>query len=108
MTHRAFDAAAREATGEPITFTVGQYPHTFTVQTPLPMGQLIIFSRCMDGSPDEQTRALDRLMRGWLIEADREHWDQCLMTLTSLDVLGQIVNYIVEEATGRPTQASST
>jgi hypothetical protein len=108
MSHRAFDAAAREATGEPITFTVGQDPYTFTVQTPLPMGQLIIFARSVEDSADAQTRALDKLMRGWLIESDREHWDKCLAQLTSLDVLGQIINYIVEEATGRPTQASST
>jgi len=106
MTHRSFDAAAREAAGEPITFTVGKCPHTFTVQTPLPMGQLIIFSRSVEEAPDAQTRALDKLMRGWLIETDRELWDQCLAELTSLDVLGEIINYIVEEATGRPTQAS--
>jgi len=106
MTHRAFDAAVKEASGEPVTFTVNGYDHTFTVSTPLPLGQLILFARAVDKSEQEQARALDALLRGWLIEADREKWDDCLGQMQDIAVLGTIVNYIVEEATARPTQAS--
>lgn len=108
MTHRAFDAAAKEASAEPITFSVSGFDHTFTVVTPLPVGQLILFSRAVNKSEAEQARALDALLRGWLIEADREKWDECLGAMQDLEVLGHIVNYVVEEAAGRPTQASSS
>lgn len=108
MAHRVFDAAAKEAEGEPITFSVGGYDHTFTVKQPLPLGQLVLFSRVVKGEPQEQAQGVDRLMRGWIIDEDREKWDECVGQLTNIEVLGEIVNYIAEEATGRPTQASSS
>jgi len=106
MTHRAFDAAVKEASGEAVTFSVTGFEYTFTVDTPLPLGQLILFARAAEKSEQEQARALDALLRGWLVEADREKWDECLGQLKDLTILGHIVNYIVEEATARPTQAS--
>lgn len=109
MTHKAFEAAAQEANGEPVTFTVGDYPYTFRVNTPLPMGQLIIFSRAVKkGKSQDAVSAIDDLLRTWIFDEDLEEWDKCLSQLTKLDVLGEIINYVVEEATGRPTQASSS
>lgn len=115
MTHRAFAAATREATKEPITFTVEGFDKSIRVKSPLPVGQLMIAARYMGGDPSgnekqeiARVNALDDLIRKWIHEEDREAWDECLAAMTDLALLGDIVAYIIEESTGRPTQAPST
>lgn len=108
MTHRAFSAAVQEVSSEPVTFDVEGSDHTFTVRQPLPLGRMLLLARYSDGDEVEQAKALDSILRGWIIDEDHEAWDDLLGNLTDFDILGNIMEYIIEESVGRPTEASSS
>ena len=114
MSHRTFKAAVAEAGGEPITFEVEGYDHTFTVAQPLPVGQLLKFASLVKNASGEDVSeeqgvemgaGFYELLAGWLIKEDRPKWDECLGQMSDLSMLGEIVTYIIEEVTARPTQA---
>lgn len=113
MAHRTFKAAAAEANAEPVTFSVEGFDHTFTVKQPLPMGMLLQFTALINPDDPNDPEAgvamgagFYKLLSAWVIDEDQAKWEECLGQLSSLDVLGDIITYIVEEVTARPTQAS--
>lgn len=106
MGHKTFSASNAAVSKEAVTFELEG--ETFTVINPFPMGSMVLFARAAKLGPEEQLAALDQLLRGWIIEEDRDRWDKVVFALPNLDVLGDIAGYIIEEATGRPTLAPSS
>jgi len=51
--------------------------------------------------------ALADLLRGWITPDQHDAWAEVLRNLGSITTLEQVVAWIVEEVTGRPTSAPS-
>ena len=106
MPFKDFDAEQREVTQEPIEFQL--MGTTFRCADPFPVGSVIIFARTAKKQGIEQVTGLDDMLRTWIDPAQHEAWDDVLNKLPSLGVLNEIVEYVIEEITGRPTVAPSS
>ena len=107
MAFKTFEADLATEDGEPIQFQLAG--HTFTRRAVLPLGALVMLARARrtDGTL-EQLAALDEVIRAWLIPEDLDAWDEVLVTITKLSVLDEVITYMLEATTGRPTSALST
>jgi len=100
-----FGAARRDATGEPIIFHVEGEAEPFTIPRPLPAFPLLdMAAEAMDGNEAGALGGFLRFLRGCIPEGEwhrfrdavtRERWE-------ASDLL-PLVQYLVQEATGRPT-----
>lgn len=105
--HRDFDAAATpDPSAEPITFTLAG--RQFTRRTELPLGALVAAGRAVRLAPMEQFVALVEVVRSWIIPAERDAFDDALLEIDNFGVLADIVAWLMEQSTGRPTPASSS
>lgn len=106
MPFKDFDAAVRESTAEPIEFQL--MGTTFRCREPFPVGSIIIFARAAKEKGIEQIVGLDNMLLSWIDEAQHDEWTVVLSKLPDLGVLNEIVEYIIEEITGRPSAAPSS
>lgn len=109
MTTRNFAAASAEVASEPITFTVGD-SRTFTVPRPVPaLPMLELAAASNEDTPDKVAAAFGGYIFG-VLPAD-QHADfrkACADARMDMDGLLELVQWIIEEATGRPTQPPSS
>lgn len=98
--HRDFDAARRERQLEQLTFTVGG--DTFTIDASLPAGVLLDLGRYTASSDSQQ--AFAAFVGFWdevIPPDDQERFAQAVRRV-DLDTMIAMVEWIVEESTGRP------
>lgn len=109
--HRDFDAGRREQTGEPLTFSLGG--ETFTVPRPLPALPMMELAAAAseEGQTEDLARsaaAFSRFLLGMLASSDRERFRKMATAIRAdVELLGAIVQWVVEEMSGRPTEAPS-
>lgn len=101
MPFKDFDAEEDEVSGEPIEFKLSG--RKFRVVQPAPIGGLVLVARAMGDTDVSQMQAIDRLFRRFLPTDQHTDWDESLGELTNLGKLEQVVEYIITEATKRPT-----
>lgn len=104
MAHRDFAAAQAEHTDEPITFVLGE--HTFTCRRRMPAGHLLDLA-----AVEDDPAALVSYLQAAMSDDDWQRFDELVHDPDALGpdqpvdvaLLGEIVSWIVEEQTGRPT-----
>lgn len=101
MPFKDFDAEEDEVTGEPIEFQLSG--NKFRVIQPAPIGGLVLVARAMGDSDVSQMQAIDKLFLRFLPTDQHPDWDDALGRLTDLGKLEKVVEYIITEATKRPT-----
>lgn len=104
MAHRDFAAARAEHTDEPITFVLGG--QGFTCRRNMPAGHLLDLA-----AVEDNPAALVAYLKASMADDDWERFDELVHDPDALGadqpvdvaLLGEIVSWIVEEQTGRPT-----
>lgn len=104
-----FDAERSVNGKEPVTFKVGG--ETFTVRPHVPADVLAEFGRRQVANFGDTMDAYDAFMKSCIVEQDGEKWDKVRREadppLTVGDV-EQVLWWVLDQATGRPTEASSS
>jgi hypothetical protein len=103
VSFKDFDADVREAEGEPITFKLAG--STFTCVHPIPIGISMAMAGAMTKDELTQMNVVARSLKALIVEEQHDQWDQALMRVTSIEVLKDLVAWIVGEATNRPSVA---
>lgn len=112
MASKSFSAARREAGGEPLTFDIDG--ETFNVEPQI--GAMPIFDLAVAATADTDnaeemlaaTIAFRDFLRSVIVPDDIERFEKtCRSRHVSMDTLGEIVQWIVTEATGHPTKRLS-
>lgn len=98
MAHRDFDAARREAVAEPLTFTLGG--EDFAVPLPLPALPVLDLAAAADAEDVGAFAAFGQFIFAILPTADHQRFRA---TRPGLSELLEIVQWLITEATGRPT-----
>ena len=99
------EAATSELPGEPAQFRLGE--HLFTLRDPVPFGALVVFGRAGNSTFD-QLKAIDRLLRSWIVPEQADEWDEALSAVTSFQQIADLAVEVVESVTARPTSAPSS
>ena len=104
---RDFDAEAKaKQEGVPETIEFGLSGRKFRVETPIALGGVVLMARAL--SDNDQMRALsiaDRMIRGWLPEDQHSDWDDALLEVQNVQVVDEVMQHIIQTASGRPTSA---
>lgn len=102
---RDFDAAAREASGEPAEFRLGG--ETFTVRA-VPAGAILTLARNSldDIGLLESYNNVDACIRACIDPEDLERWEKATFNV-QLSTLLEVVPWLVRVSTGRPTTPPS-
>jgi hypothetical protein len=104
MAHKDFGAARREAVGDPITFSLGG--QTFEVPAPFPVLPLMdLASLDPTESGQEAMAAFRDCLLGMIDDTDHARFRKaCRTARADADLLGEIVQWVIPQATGRPTE----
>ena len=104
--HKDFDAAAREAVGESLTFTLGGEQFTTTPELPaLPMLKL---AAAADKDGAEGAAAFYEFVQAMLIPEDVDRFEaMAKRERLGMERLSDVVKWLIAELTGRPTQRPS-
>lgn len=103
---RDFDAARAAAAGDPLTFKLGG--ELFTASGELPAGVLLDLGRAV---ADDNTMVAIDLMQEFfesIVGADDEERFAKAMRRVGLETVTALVQWIVEESTGRPFVSASS
>lgn len=104
--HKDFDAAAREASGEPLTFTLGG--EVFTTTPELPALPMLKLAAAADKEGAEAAAAFYEFVQAMLVPGDAPRFEaMALRTRLGMEALGEVVRWLIAEMTGRPTQRPS-
>lgn len=104
--HRDFDAAAREAVGEPLTFTLGG--EVFTCAPTLAALPMLKLAKSADKGGAEGVAAFYDFLTAMLVQDDVPRFEAMMQReRIGMEQLSELVAWVVEEATGRPTQRPS-
>lgn len=104
--HKDFDAAAREAVGESLTFTLGG--EQFTTTPELPAVPMLRLAAVADKEGAEGATAFYQFLQAMLVEEDVARFEAMAMReRIGMERLGEVVAWLIEEMTGRPTQPPS-
>lgn len=98
-----FDAALKEQEREPIRFRLGG--EDFQIDG-IHSGPLLRLARIQQVSDIEAAVQFDSFISALIRKEDRKRWDKALEQVP-IDVLLEVVQFIVEESTGRPTERPS-
>lgn len=108
MAHKSFAAAKAEALGDPITFDIDGVE--FTIPRPIPAWPMLELAAA--GDEDDQTAIAVAFIRFLmaLIPADQHarFTSTCTEKRVDADLLLEIVQFVIEEASGRPTVPPSS
>lgn len=104
--HKDFDAAAREAVGESLTFQLGGEKFTTTPELPaLPMLKLAAAAEKTDA---EGAAAFYEFLQSMLVVDDVARFEAMAMReRLGMERLSEVVTWLIEEMTGRPTRRPS-
>lgn len=98
-----FDAAQREQEQEPIRFRLGG--QDFQVRA-VPAGALLRLARMAEAEGAEALVQFDGFLASIIQAEDRERWQSVMDRVTTATLL-DVAQFIIEEATGRPTEQPS-
>lgn len=104
--HKDFDAAAREASGESLTFTLGGEQFTTTPELPaLPMLKL---AAAADKEGAEGAVAFYEFVQSMLVPEDVARFEaMASRERLGMEMLSDVVKWLIAEMTGRPTRRPS-
>lgn len=104
--HKDFDAAAREAVGEPLTFTLGG--ETFTTTPELPAMPMLKLAAKAEEEGPAAAAAFYEFIQAMLAEEDVARFEtMATRTRFGMETLKDVVSWLLAEMTGRPTQRPS-
>lgn len=102
---RDFDAEMEEVTGEAITFKLSGT--VFRCVHPLPIGNMLVMARRITSADiQQQAGAISGALWGWVVPEQHAEFDEAVAKVTSMKQLERLMEFISEQATGRPSQGS--
>lgn len=103
---KSFDVARSEVDGDSLEFELGG--EAFAVELPLPGIALLDMANVAEAEGVEAVTAFNQFLTVALGEAEFKRFhDAALRTRLPIERLMEIVQWIVEESTGRPTEQRS-
>ena len=95
----------REIPGEPISFQLNGV--VFHCVNPIPVGAMIVMLRHVgEDSSVDQNAQMVKLLWSWIDPAQHTQFDEAMSKVSDPSLFEKLVEFIVVEAGGRPTQAS--
>jgi hypothetical protein len=102
MSRKSFEVARAEVKGEPLEFDLGGDP--YAVELPLPGMALLDMADVASAEGSEAVGAFGNFLRAALGPKEFERFHaESLEKRLSIEQLLEVVQYVLEEATGRPT-----
>lgn len=103
--YRDFDAEIQEVSGEPVTFKLGGV--VFACKNPMPLGLVMVMAKNALATDNPAAQAEQAGVLWKFVEEDQhEDLDRVMSELTDITVVSNLIEYIMAEATGRPTPGS--